>query len=366
MSEAGTSERAMSEGAWIHGIQQVGIGVPDLESAWRWYRKYFGFDVPVFQEAAEAPYMTRYTGGEVRFRDAVLALNMAGGGGFEVWQYVGRKTQPPEFQPQLGDYGILATRVKSPDVDAAWHRFTESGLLVLGDALSDPGGNTSFFLTDPLGLLFQVVPEERWFSKPKAPTGGVDGVLIGVSDIERALPLYRDLLGFGDVLYDQEGSFDDLRVLPGGDAHVRRVLLERRGAATGAFGKLLGRNRIELVQRLDGYQGRHVFEGRDWGDLGFIHLCFDVNGMVALKQRCDESGFGFTVDSGESFDMGEAAGRFSYVEDPDGTLIEFVETHKVPVLKRLGWYLNLRKRDPGRPLPDWMVRLLGLGRVKAE
>ena len=33
--------------------------------------------------------------------------------------------------------------------------------------------------------------------------------------------------------------------------------------------------------------------------------------------------------------MGEAAGHFSYIQDPDGTLIEFVETHKVPILKKL-------------------------------
>ena len=54
--------------------------------------------------------------------------------------------------------------------------------------------------------------------------------------------------------------------------------------------------------------------------------------------------------------MGEAAGHFSYIEDPDGTLIEFVETHKVPILKKIGWYLDLRKRDPNKSLPDWIVK----------
>jgi len=34
--------------------------------------------------------------------------------------------------------------------------------------------------------------------------------------------------------------------------------------------------------------------------------------------------------------MGEASGHFAYVEDPDGTLIEFVETHKIPIIKKLG------------------------------
>jgi hypothetical protein len=71
------------------------------------------------------------------------------------------------------------------------------------------------------------------------------------------------------------------------------------------------------------------------------------------------------VDSSGSFDMGEAAGYFSYIEDPDGTLIEFVETHKIPILKKIGWYLDLRKRsNPEKPLPRWMLKTLGLGRVK--
>ena len=58
------------------------------------------------------------------------------------------------------------------------------------------------------------------------------------------------------------------------------------------------------------------------------------------------------------------AGHFSYIEDPDGTLIEFVETHKVPILKKLGWYLDLRKRNPHKSLPDWIVKTLRFSRVK--
>ena len=91
--------------------------------------------------------------------------------------------------------------------------------------------------------------------------------------------------------------------------------------------------------------------------------------MDALRKLCADKGYPFTVDSsaaqqGQSFDMGEAAGYFSYIEDPDGTLIEFVETHKVPVLKKLGIYLNLKKRNPEKPLPDGVIKALGLNRFK--
>jgi hypothetical protein len=75
-------------------------------------------------------------------------------------------------------------------------------------------------------------------------------------------------------------------------------------------------------------------------------------------------GYSFTIDSEDSFAMEHASGRFCYMEDPDGTLIELVETHKVPVLKKLGFYLNLKKRNLEKPLPDWMIKLLALSKVK--
>ena len=38
----------------IAGIQQIGIGVPNVHEAFKWYRQHFGMDIPVFEEAAEA------------------------------------------------------------------------------------------------------------------------------------------------------------------------------------------------------------------------------------------------------------------------------------------------------------------------
>lgn len=108
-----------------------------------------------------------------------------------------------------------------------------------------------------------------------------------------------------------------------------------------------------------------MFRNRYWGDLGFIHLCFDISGMETMKSHCKDYGIEFTVDSSEGFDMGEAAGHFSYIEDPDGTLIEFVETHKIPIIKQIGWYLNLKSRNPRKPLPSWMIKLLSLNRKRS-
>jgi hypothetical protein len=79
---------------------------------------------------------------------------------------------------------------------------------------------------------------------------------------------------------------------------------------------------------------------------------------------CEKAGFPFTVDSNDGFDMGEANGRFAYVEDPDGTLIELIEPFRIPILKNLGWYLDLQKRKAGKPIPKWMLKALRFSRVR--
>ncbi len=41
-----------------------------------------------------------------------------------------------------------------------------------------------------------------------------------------------------------------------------------------------------------------------------------------------------------------------------------VETHKVPLCKKFGLYINLKKRKSNKPLPGWKVGLLGLNKIK--
>ncbi len=354
----------------IHGIQQIGIGVMDLHSQWRWYRQAFSMDVPIFQEEAEAPYMTAYTGGEVQSRNAVLAANLQGGSAFEIWQFTSRAPTPQPDIPRIGDLGIIAARIKTVKVETAFNHLKSLGTENQAEPprevfppSKDPVGNNQCYCIDPYGNIFHIARAHDWFGKPKTPTGGAAGCMIGVSDIDRVLPLYREVFGYDFFLYDKTGVFPDFRPLPGGDRKVRRVLITHSKPRTGAFSRLLGNSAIELIQLLDGTP-RRLYKDRFWGDPGFIHLCFDVTGMDGLKEACAKKGFPFTVDTGSTFDMGEAGGRFAYLEDPDGNLIEFVETHKMPILKKLGWYLHLDKRDPEKPLPDFMLKLLALSRVR--
>lgn len=350
------------------GIQQIGIGVTNLHESWKWYIENFGMDCRIFDDDSEAKLMLPYTGGQPRTRHAVLAMNLQSGGGFEVWQYKGRESMKIKEEIRLGDLGINVCKIKVRSIDASFSFFRSRGIELSGEPAADPSGCRTFFMKDPWGNVFQAVESGEWFMNEKKVNGGSYGAIIGVSDIEKAKIIYSDILGYDEVVYDTTAVFHDLSKLPGGTNTLRRVLLKRSIPFSGAFSRLFGQSMIELISSV-GKTGKKIFEGRFWGDLGFIHLCFDMHGMNELRKYCAEKGFPFTVDSeksheGNSFDMGEAAGHFSYIEDPDGTLIEFVEAHKLPILKKLGWNLDLTKRDPAKPLPGWILKALKFSRVK--
>jgi catechol 2,3-dioxygenase-like lactoylglutathione lyase family enzyme len=348
---------------YINGIQQVGIGVTDAGAAFEWYRRVFGTDILVFKDTATATLMKRYTGDTAYQRHAILAMNLQGGGGFEIWQYANREPSIPKVQPQLGDTGIFAVKIKCCDIQAANQFYKSLAVKNTSPVKKHPNGRGHFFVQDTFNNFFEVIEDSEFFSGTGHVNAGVAGVLIGVSDMDIAVAFYRNVLGYSEVLYRGEGFFDDWVSLPGGMHHCKRVLLTQPKKITGAFGKLLGSTAIELVQVTD-RQPLKIYENRYWGDPGFIHVCFDVNGMEAHEVICRNAGYPLTVNSRNSFGMGKAAGHFAYNEDPDGTLIEYVETHKVPVLKKLGLYLNIQKRNPEKPLPDWMVKCLRFSRIK--
>jgi len=348
----------------ISGIQQMGIGVKDVHEAWTWYRKNFGFDIPIFEEAAEANLMLPYTGGKPQSRHAVLAYNLQGGGGFEIWQYTSRTPVNADFDIHMGDLGIFITKIKTPNAQEAFDFFKKKDEKIITKVVKSPDGKEHFFMKDPYNNIFELVEFDDWYKKTvDRVTGGVGGAVIGVTDIEKSKEFYSKILGYDTVVYEEEGVFEDFNGILGGEGKFKRVLLRHSEARKGHFSAMLNYSEIELVQSLD-RDVKKIYDNRFWGDLGFIHLCYDITGMAEMKQRCESLGHPFTVDSANSFDMGEAAGHFSYIEDPDGTLIEFVETHKVPILKKLGIFLNLRKRNPEKPLPRFIINSLQLMRKK--
>lgn len=344
---------------FFSGIQQIGIGVKNASECMRYYAKLFGMDALVFDDTSHANLMKKYTGETVFKRRASLTINMQGGGGIELWQFLDRQSEEQPANIQYGDVGIYAAKIKCEDIATAYSAFIKKDNLLASDLQNNVDGEKYFWVKDAYNNLFNVIKGEYFYEQKNKLTGGITGAVIGVSDMDTSLRFYKTLLNIDAIKHDiitKEGFETS-------DQLYRKVILQKPQSCKGPFGKLLGAIEIELVQCLN-RKPSVIFENRFWGDCGFIHLCLDVFNMDGLKAYMEKCGYAFAVDSINSFDMENASGRFCYVEDPDGTLIELVETHKIPVLKKLGIYLNLKKKGLEKPLPDWIIKMLALSKVK--
>lgn len=345
----------------ICGVQQVGIGVRNVEESWAWYKDVFGFDIKLFGDVGVAERMLPYTGGKPQPRYAILVLNLRGGGGFEVWEPRERELNYIQFTPEFGDYGIFCCKVKSRNVRAAYEEMKKKGVNILTTPQANPAGKEHFFVLDPWNNLFDIETDDYCFYNEDKNTGGNNGAILGVSDMDKSIKFYGGIMDYDKVEYDVTDVFEDLKGVPGGQYKLRRVMLTRSKPIEGPLSQVMGTSHIELVQRIE-EEGvpapRKIYEGRLWGDPGFIHLCFDIRNMEEIRKAAAGFGHEFVCDGGRDFKMGEANGHFTYIEDPDGTLIEFVETFKIPILKKLGLYLHLENRDDTKPLPAWVLKCL--------
>lgn len=358
------NENQLSQQPLICGIQQMGIGVSDVAEAFAWYKTHLGTDVVIFDEKAPAEYMLPYTGGLPRPRHAMLAVNLQGGGGFEIWQHTGFTPRKPAFDVLPGDYGIYACKIKCLDVARA-HRFHTDLHAAVSDIYQDALGRGFYYLTDPFGNRFQVVQvpaNPLWKCDTHKPTAGVYGGVCGTHNADAAMAFYREMLDYDLVLSDTTAEFDDLAALGAKGVRFRRVVLGQSKPRKGNFSKLFGNSEIELLQALNNPAPcRKIYQDRMWGELGFIQICYDIRHMDAMRNKAAALGHPFTVDSmkqNPNFGMGDASGHFSYNEDPSGTLIEYVETHRIPIMKKWGLVLNVGRRPAEKPLPSWLLSCL--------
>ena len=88
--------------------------------------------------------------------------------------------------------------------------------------------------------------------------------------------------------------------------------------------------------------------------------------MDQVERNLSAIGHPFTCDSSNGLHMGKTRVHCTYVEDPDGTLIELIEVYKIPLMEKWGLFLNVEKRDPLKPLPNWMLKTMRFSRVKDD
>lgn len=347
----------------INGLQHIGVAVQNMDAALPFYRKFFGLNIPFFDAIADAPLMRVYCDGKTITKRASMVMNLQGGCAIEVISPTSFSPKKASFEVGVGDLGICITQVKCPDIQKAFAFCQKNNPPFLSEIEKDPIGRQTFYIHDLDGNIWQYLESNQWYKNEGHHSGGVMGCSTGVSNMDDALGLYKEILGFDEIVYDQTGVFEDWKSLHHGSGKYRRVLLTQSAQPGGGFAKVTGKTYIELIQALDRTPA-FIFKDRIWGDTGFAHIGFDVKGMSALGEDLAAKGYGFTCDSNDALSMGNTKVHCTYIHDKDRTLIEMIEVYKVPIVEKWGLFLNVEKRDPLKPLPDFMLKALRFSRIR--
>jgi catechol 2,3-dioxygenase-like lactoylglutathione lyase family enzyme len=344
-------------------MQHIGVAVQNMDASLKYFRKIFGMNIPFFDSVQPAPLMDCYTHEKTITKRASMIMNLQGGCAMEVIRPTTFEPRKADFQIKIGDLHIFQVHMKARNVKHMHDHCKKNGALSVSEIQLNPAQQHVFDLTDIDGNFFRVEPTNECYRDMGHPSNGVAGCSIGVTNMDEALNLYSNLLGYDEVVFDRNGTFNDWGHLPGGKEQYRRVRLKQSAPTGGGFARVMGETFIELVQALDRAPAR-TFKGRIWGDSGFVHLGLDVKGMKKLGENLGAQGFPFRCDSNDALSMGQTKVHCTYIDDKDGTLIELIEVYKVPIVEKWGIFLNVEKRDPLKPLPNFMLNALQFSRIK--
>jgi catechol 2,3-dioxygenase-like lactoylglutathione lyase family enzyme len=142
----------------------------------------------------------------------------------------------------------------------------------------------------------------------------IDHVGITVSDLDRALGFYRDVLGLR-VIADATVTEPEVAELLGLDSVQLRIADLDSGD-----GRI-----VELIQYVQPKGRRIAYES---SDSATAHIAFTVDDLAAVRDRLTSAGA--TMVSRQPITIDEPGGAFDgaicfYVRDPDGIILELVQ-----------------------------------------
>jgi catechol 2,3-dioxygenase-like lactoylglutathione lyase family enzyme len=152
-------------------------------------------------------------------------------------------------------------------------------------------------------------------SKEAFRVTAADHTGITVSNLERSLEFWRDVLGF-ELSHSAQQTGELAAEITGvAGAEIKLVVL-----------KALGGHKIELLEYLAPPDRQRT--NRRPCDVGSVHVALLVDDLDAVLERIVASGWK-AAGKPQTLTIGPNAGkRVVYVRDPDGTTIEFMQPPK--------------------------------------
>jgi catechol 2,3-dioxygenase-like lactoylglutathione lyase family enzyme len=243
---------------------------------------------------------------------AMLLGNEGGGPTLALFHATDPVPRPIRMDPRYGDIGVAKLTFAVGDITAfCRHKGALISLCSSPKSVAVHGrGDYSFvFGRDPEGNLIEIV------SAPgDAPEAGpiLHSVGIAVTDLERSLAFYRDVLGFDSTALAPHTHFSGLVDEVAGETGttVSSCLLARTR----------GTGMLELFE-VANPRGRSIPFGTQWGDFGYLQICLYATDPEALTFQIETEGVEVLLPL-QDVDDPERPARFLYLRDPDGIPVE--------------------------------------------
>ena len=163
---------------------------------------------------------------------------------------------------------------------------------------------------------------------------------VTVSNLERSLAFWRDVLGF-ELSHTAHQTGEMAKEITGVEgAEIKLAVLRTPGG-----------HKLELLEYVAPPDRQYV-DLRPC-DVGHVHVALLVEDLPAVLERIDASGWK-SAGKPQKLKSGPNAGKFVvYVRDPDGTTIEFMQLPpaEAPKQRKVNWAARFRKYKPvGRKL----------------
>jgi len=150
---------------------------------------------------------------------------------------------------------------------------------------------------------------------------GVNHVGIGVSDMDRSLKFYGELLGFTEIMFDYTGPLPGMERITGKpETKARVVMLKSKRMGP------VGLGRIKLVHLLPPDKPGPIPDGTYWGEIGVSEVCINAPGVTEnFTKMVLNGGKALMPPSFVPYPPYDTTAGYAYLADPDGGKVELIE-----------------------------------------
>ena len=304
------------------GVDHVGVGVADMDSALDFFSQRLGFSEVLFDCTGDLPGLEELTHRRrTRARVAMLASRCPtplGPGRVKLVQTLEDGGTPPA-PPGLGwgEVGICEVCLHARNVPLVHKELVEAhGCTELMGPVSasvtpfDVSVDLSY-VADPGGGKIEILEwTGLWKALPGEPRlEGVNHVAFGVEDMAATREFYARF-GFSHLVFETNGYFEPMRPWFSRPLPRMHMMLVLPGQGAG----------IEPVRLHP-----ETMDGRGpWGHLGPMEFAIGVSNLDRAISELRSAGTTFCSEA-QTVDVGTGEWRYAYFQDPDGLAVSLVE-----------------------------------------